>query len=102
MAAEQIRATLTAVAATAEKAAEVEPAPPAGERRPRPAVTLEAVQRDEEVQALIAAADANLGAIGYTEHGTRHAGLVARIARNVLRRLGYDERQQELAAIAGY
>jgi hypothetical protein len=60
------------------------------------------VQRDDEVQALIAAADANLAAIGYTEHGVRHAGLVARIARNVLRRLGYEERQQELAAIAGY
>ena len=72
------------------------------ERRPRPAVTLEIVQRDEEVQALITAADANLGVIGYTEHGLRHAGLVARIARNVLRRLDYDERQQELAAIAGY
>ncbi len=72
------------------------------DRRPRPAVTLEMVQRDEEVQALITAADANLGVIGYTEHGLRHAGLVARIARNVLRRLDYDERQQELAAVAGY
>jgi metal-dependent HD superfamily phosphatase/phosphodiesterase len=72
------------------------------ERRPRPDVTLEIAQRDDEVQALIAAADANLGVLGYTEHGVRHATLVARIARNVLRRLGYDERQQELAAIAGY
>lgn len=71
-------------------------------RQPRPPVTLETIQRDLEVQALIVAADADLHAIGYTEHGLRHAGLVARTARNVLRRLSYDERQQELAAIAGY
>lgn len=72
------------------------------ERRAALGVTLETVQRDDEVQSLIGAADTNLGAIGYTEHGMRHASLVARIARNVLRRLAYDERQQELAAIAGY
>lgn len=65
-------------------------------------IGLALVQRDEEVQALIAAADANLGVIGYTEHGVRHATLVAHIARNVLRRLNYPDRQQELAAIAGY
>ena len=74
----------------------------AHEQRPRPAVTLEIVQRDDEVRALIEAANDNLGAIGYTEPGPRHASLVARISRNVLRRLGYDERQQELVAIAGY
>ena len=58
--------------------------------------------RDPEVSAYIAAANANLGVLGFTEHGTRHANLVARIARNVLRRLEYDQHLQELAAIAGY
>jgi metal-dependent HD superfamily phosphatase/phosphodiesterase len=98
---DQIQVTLPAVTAGFARPTNGATAP-TPERRPRPTVTLETVQRDEEVQALIAAADANLGAIGYTEHGIRHAGLVAKIARNVLRRLGYDERQQELAAIAGY
>ena len=40
--------------------------------------------------------------MGFTEHGFRHVGLVASIARNVLRLLDYDGRHQELAAIAGY
>src|SRR3569833_407294 len=41
-------------------------------------------------------------AIGYTEHGLRHAGIVSTIARSILTNLGRDEREGELAAIAGY
>jgi len=65
-------------------------------------VSLDAVKADPEVQAFIRNANRNLGAIGYTEHGFRHVGLVANIARNILKRMGFDRRQQELAAIAGY
>src|SRR5262245_63233012 len=50
----------------------------------------------------IRGADRALAEIGYTEHGERHVGLVARIAYNVLKRLGLPEREAELAAIAGY
>lgn len=62
--------------------------------------TYAVVERDRDVRTLIDHANRNLGVIGYTEHGMRHVTLVARIARNVLRLLGYDERSQELAAIA--
>ncbi len=65
-------------------------------------ISFEAVKSDPEVQAFIARANRALGVLGFTEHGFRHVGLVASIARNVLRRLDYDERDQELAAIAGY
>jgi uncharacterized protein len=65
-------------------------------------VTLKDVRRDDEVQVFIRKADANLGVLGYTEHGDRHASLVAQIAQDVLLRLGHPERQAELAAIAGY
>jgi metal-dependent HD superfamily phosphatase/phosphodiesterase len=65
-------------------------------------VTLETVRDDAEVQALIKQANKNLGVLGFTEHGFRHVGLVANIARNVLKRLDIDPHQQELAAIAGY
>jgi metal-dependent HD superfamily phosphatase/phosphodiesterase len=65
-------------------------------------VSLAAVKADPEVQALIRNANRNLAALGYTEHGFRHVGLVANIARNILKRTGYDKRHQELAAIAGY
>jgi hypothetical protein len=64
--------------------------------------TLEQIKDDEEVQAYIRQANKNLGAAGYTEHGFRHVGLCANIARNVLRLLGYSPRDQELAAIAAY
>jgi metal-dependent HD superfamily phosphatase/phosphodiesterase len=64
--------------------------------------TLDQLKGDEEVQAYIRQANRNLGAAGYTEHGFRHVGLVANIARNVLRLLGYAARDQELAAIASY
>lgn len=65
-------------------------------------VTLEDVKTHPVVAAFIARANEQLQVIGYTEHGRRHVNLVARIARNVLERLGYPERERELAAIAGY
>ncbi len=69
---------------------------------PGRAVSLEELKRDPEVDAYITKADEYTGAIGYTEHGFRHANLVASIAANVLRRLGRTEGAIQLAAIAGY
>lgn len=65
-------------------------------------VTLEVVKADPEAQAYLQAVDKYLAAVGYTEHGLRHADLVSRIARNILLHLGYPRREAELAAIAGY
>jgi metal-dependent HD superfamily phosphatase/phosphodiesterase len=90
------------LAPTAKEAKPVKAAPEAQVVAPTSAVTLTDVTSHEGVQTFIALADRNLGAIGYTEHGFRHAGLVARIAYNVLGRLGYDDRMMELGAIAGY
>jgi metal-dependent HD superfamily phosphatase/phosphodiesterase len=65
-------------------------------------VTLEDVVASPDTKAMIEIADEYLGVIGYTEHGFRHANLVAHIAGNIMRRLGYDERLAELAEVAGY
>lgn len=65
-------------------------------------VTLDDVQADPGVLAYIQMGDDYLGALGYTEHGLRHANLVAHISGNILRRLGYDSRTVEVAAIAGF
>jgi hypothetical protein len=54
------------------------------------------------VQAFIESGNKNLGAMGYTEHSFRHAGLVSSIASNILERLDYPSRDCELVAIAGY
>jgi metal-dependent HD superfamily phosphatase/phosphodiesterase len=65
-------------------------------------VTFDFVREHPRVRLYIRMADAALEAIGYTEHGERHVGLVSRIAFNVLKRMGRPDRQCELAAIAGY
>ena len=80
----------------------VEPTTASADDRSVASLTAAVVRDDPEVQAFILQANRNLGVLGFTEHGFRHVGLVSNIARNVLRLLGYDERQQELAAVAGY
>jgi metal-dependent HD superfamily phosphatase/phosphodiesterase len=65
-------------------------------------VMLDDVQADQGVLAYIQMGDDYLGALGYTEHGLRHANLVAHISGNILRRLGYDARTAEVASIAGF
>ena len=63
---------------------------------------LDRVREHERTSAFIVAADEFLASQGYTEHGFRHANLVGHIAYNVLRHLGHDLHQAELAAVAGY
>jgi hypothetical protein len=65
-------------------------------------VTIELIRRDPEVIALLQHANESLRALGFTEHGQRHAGLVGHIAENILDRLSYDARTCQLANIAGY
>ena len=65
-------------------------------------LTLREVRKDQRVRVYIAKGNEQMQAIGYTEHGHRHAGIVATIARSILTSLGHAERTAELAAIAGY
>jgi len=65
-------------------------------------ITLPDLKNDPQVQAYIKRADENLAVVGYTEHGKRHCGLVAKMAKQTLLELGVPEREAELSAIAGY
>ncbi len=65
-------------------------------------ITLDKVKAREDIHTFIARADQNMDAIGYTEHGFRHADIVAERARHIMDALGRDPREAELAAIAGY
>jgi len=65
-------------------------------------INLHQVQESPKIKAFLKQADDNFIAIGYKEHGFRHANLSANIARNVLKHLGYSDRESELAGIAGY
>ncbi|MGR3309593.1 MAG: HD domain-containing protein [Candidatus Brocadiales bacterium] len=66
-------------------------------------VTLEQVRNHPDAKVYIRKADEFLGAIGYTEHGERHALYVSKNARRILQEFGFDCKTTcELAAIAGY
>ncbi len=65
-------------------------------------ISLSDLQRDPEVRMYIDRADEVMGAMGYTEHGRRHAGVVSKRARSLLEALERPQRQRELAAIAAY
>jgi uncharacterized protein len=67
-----------------------------------PLITLEEIQAEPPISAFIASADRVMEGLGYTEHGFRHANLTARIAFNVLSRLGFDDRVSGLGSIGGY
>lgn len=66
------------------------------------APNLRDVRANPKIKAYIQKANEQMAAIGYTEHGLRHAALVAAIARNTCNALGHESRTAEVAAIAGY
>jgi len=65
-------------------------------------VTIEDIKGHTLVAGLIEASNEYLGAIGYTEHGFRHASLASSVAHTILLHLQYREPLPRLAAIAGY
>ena len=76
-------------------------APPASQTISAP-ITLKDVRHDARIRTYVTRANEQMQAIGYTEHGHRHAGIVSTIARTILTQLGHADREAELAAIAGY
>ncbi len=65
-------------------------------------ITFEQIKADPSIKTYIKEADASLGALGFTEHSFAHVGKVAETAKYILLTMGYDEREAELAEIAGY
>lgn len=65
-------------------------------------ITLEKIKADVIVNTFISKGNEHLGAMGYTDHGPVHIGLVSHLSQQILTRLGYDDRLAELAGIAGY
>ena len=65
-------------------------------------VTYEDVRNSEEIRTYIKQADESLKAIGYTEYSFAHCTKVAKVAGDLLEKLGYDAHEVELARIAGF
>ena len=65
-------------------------------------ITLKDVKANPKVKKLIDGANELLRAMGYTEHGHRHVGVVSSITRYILENLGVAPREIELGQIAAY
>lgn len=65
-------------------------------------ITLSQVSQHQKLKTYMELGNKHLAAMGFTEHGLRHAGLVSVVASRILRDLGHSEREVELVAIAGW
>ena len=65
-------------------------------------MTYQEIRNHPEVRALLARGNYNLGVLGFTDHSEAHCTLVAERAAYILRKLGFSEKEQELAKIAGF
>ncbi len=65
-------------------------------------VTYDALRQDAAINTYITRADDSLSALGFTEHSFPHVCRVAELAGDILRTLGYDAHEIELARIAAY
>lgn len=65
-------------------------------------VTLKDVKANPKVKRLIEGANEVMKAMGYTEHGHRHVGVVSSITRYILEHCATPAREVELGQIAAY
>lgn len=65
-------------------------------------LTIKDIKSDSEVNAILDAAERQIDVLGFTEHSKRHSSIVSNWASEILCKLGMNEREQNLAAIAGY
>jgi metal-dependent HD superfamily phosphatase/phosphodiesterase len=65
-------------------------------------ITLKEVRNNPKVRRLIEGANEVMKAMGYTEHGHRHVGVVSSITRYILENVGVPQRENELGQIAAY
>lgn len=65
-------------------------------------ITFEEIKHNEKIKSFISEANNSLKAIGFSDHGFGHVGLVGERASYILRELGYKERDIELTKIASY
>ncbi len=65
-------------------------------------ITFQEIKDSKEIKTYIKQADASLKVLGYTEHSLAHCTKCAEVAGKLLKDLGYDDHEVELAKIAGY
>lgn len=65
-------------------------------------ITLQDIKKNPLINSFIDKGNEHLEVMGFTDHGRLHLSLVSYLSREIMIRLGYDQRTAELAGIAGY
>jgi len=65
-------------------------------------LTLPNIKQNPQIDEFITQTDKKLDAMDYTDHGRRHAKIVADRAQMVARKAGFKDNEVEYAGIAGY
>lgn len=65
-------------------------------------ISFQEIKENQEFNTYITKGNELLGVLGFTEHSHAHVTKVAETAAEILNKLGYGEREIELARIAGY
>ncbi len=65
-------------------------------------ISFSQVKKNPYILEFIKQTDIALVAIGHTDHGIRHANLVAKRAKEIAKSIGLSKKEQELSAIAGF
>ncbi|MGE5328139.1 MAG: HD domain-containing protein [Deltaproteobacteria bacterium] len=65
-------------------------------------VSVNDIKNDKEVKTLLEYGQKHLDELSFTEHSYRHAEIVSTVAGNILREIGGNQREVELAEISGY
>ncbi|MFI3168046.1 MAG: HD domain-containing protein [Bacillota bacterium] len=65
-------------------------------------ITVAEIKKDQEVLDLLKYTQEQLGALGYTEHSSRHVGIVSKWAGEIIAFAGGTEQEIRLTEIAGY
>ncbi len=65
-------------------------------------ITLEDVKKNPQILEFINQTEVAMEALAYTNHGLRHSNVVSDRAMQIAKNIGLDQREAELAAIAGF
>ena len=65
-------------------------------------ITLAEVKKNIQISEFIKQTEKVLSALSYTDHGFRHADLVAGRAGKIAKEIGLGKKEEEMTAIAGF
>jgi len=65
-------------------------------------ITLKEVKKNPHILQFIKRTEEALSELAYTDHGLRHSEIVSKRAKDIAKKIGLSQREQELSAIAAF